>query len=48
MGRFVGEIGQKTAKTTTIFKSISPTLDFFEKKIYWHGWNRRHLKHNKK
>jgi len=31
MGRFVGEIGQKTAKTTTIFKSISPTLDFFEK-----------------
>jgi len=32
MGRFVGEIGQKTAKTTTIFKPISPTLDF--KKIY--------------
>jgi len=28
MGRFVGEIGQKTAKTT-IFKSISPTLDVF-------------------
>jgi len=32
MGRFVGEIGQKTAKTTTIFKSISPTLDFLRKK----------------
>jgi len=29
VGRFVGEIGQKTAKTATIFKPISPTLDFF-------------------
>jgi len=46
MGRFVGEFGQKTAKTTTIFKPISPTLDF-KKKICWHGCNRRHLKHNK-
>jgi len=34
VGRFVGDIGQKTAKTTTIFKPISPTLDFFlNKKI---------------
>jgi len=43
--RFVGEIGQKTAKTTTILRLIFPNLaDIFGEKC-WHGWNLRHPKH---
>jgi len=34
VGRFVGDIGQKTAKTTTILKSISPTLDAIIRDIF--------------